>query len=373
MLTDPRRRNLAYLAGAAIVSILLALFALYEQSAQMSPPNNRTEVFPGLAARIHQIAHIHIVSKKGAFDVNFRPNRGAVAPWLIAQKSDYPASYQEVNKTLVGLAAMQIIEAKTSHPEWFHSIGLDDPAKGGDGVEIVLSDDHGHEMAHLIVGKSEDIGDPGGAVGLFVRKAGDNQSWLVRAESEFDSDVNAWLDKSVLDLDQTRVQSAAVALADGSSYEVQRDKPTDEHFKLASIPAGREMASDAAADGPAYAVTGFTFDDVKPSREVDFANSTRVTTKTFDGLVITADVSHKGPEYWAQLDAVSQSNKPDIAEQARVIRSRVNGWAFKLADYKGAQFTTPLESLLKPKGGAAPAAPAPGQMPMQQIPMQQNP
>ncbi|HEX4860381.1 MAG TPA: DUF4340 domain-containing protein [Rhizomicrobium sp.] len=368
MLSDPRRRNLAYLAGAAIVSILLALFALYEQSAQTSPPSSRSEVFPGLAARIHQVAHIHIVSNKGAFDVNFRPNRGAVAPWLIAQKSDYPASYQEVNKTLVGLAAMQVVEPKTDHPEWFHSIGLDDPAKGGDGVEISLSDDHGHELAHLIVGKSEDIGDPGGAVGLFVRKPGDNQSWLVRAEGEFDSDVNAWLDKSVLDLDQTRVQSTSVALSDGSSYEVQRDKPTDMHFKLASMPAGREMASDAAADGPAFALTGFTFDDVKPSREVDFTNSTRLTTKTFDGMTVTADVAHKGTEYWAQLDAMSQSGKPDIAKQARAIATRVNGWAFKLADYKGAQFTTPLESLLKPKGGA----PAPGPAPMQ-IPMQQNP
>jgi hypothetical protein len=371
MTADPRRRNLGYLAGAAIVSIVLALFALYHQSSQLAAPSDRAQVFPGLAARIHQIAHIHVVSKKGAFDVNFRPNHGAIAPWLIAQKSDYPASYQEVNKTLVGLAAMQVIEPKTDHPEWFHSIGLDDPAKGGDGVEIVLSDDHNHELARVIVGKSEDIGDPGGAVGLFVRKPGENQSWLVRAESEFDSDVNAWLDKTVLDLDQTRIQSTAVALPDGSSYEVQRDKPTDMHFKLASMPASREMASEAAADGPAYAVAGFTFDDVKPSREVDFTNSARVTTKTFDGLTVTADVSHKGTEYWAQLDAMAQPGKPDIAKQARDINVHVNGWAFKLADYKGAQFTTPLESLLKPKGGAA--APGPAPSPMQQIPMQQNP
>ena len=119
------------------------------------------------------------------------------------------------------------------------------------------------------------------------------------------------------------------------------------------MPAGREMASDAAADGPASAVTGFTFDDVKPQREVDFTNAARVTTKTFDGLTVTADVAHKGTDYWAQLDAMSQSGKPDIGQAgARHQRRASMAGRIKLADYKGAQFMTPLESLLKPPAGA---------------------
>ena len=51
---------------------------------------------------------------------------------------------------------------------------------------------------------------------------------------------------------------------------------------------------------------------------------------------------------------MSQSGKPDTAKQARAIATRVNGWAFKLADYKGAQFTTPGTGLSQapPSGGA---------------------
>jgi len=349
VLADPRRRNLAILAGAALVSILLAFWALYEQSASLAPQNTRSEFFPGLASHVRQAAHIHIASKKsGTFDVVFKPIRG----WVIPQKNDYPASFVEVNKALVNLAAMQTLEPKTSRADWLHTIGLDAPAKGGDGVEISVSDDHGRELAHLIVGKSEDIGDSSGAIGLFVRKPDETQSWLVRAEAEFQTAPDDWIDKNVLEIDQGRIQSATVALPDGSSYEVRRDAKTDIHFKLSSMPAGREMASDTAADGPAAAITGFTFDDVKPSREVDFTNSARVTTRTFDGLIVTVDTAHAGAQYWAQLDAMSQSNDPNIAKQARTINARVNGWAYKLADFKGAQFTTPLESLLKPKGGA---------------------
>jgi hypothetical protein len=347
VLADPRRRNLAILAGTALVSILLAFWALCEQSASLAPQSMRSEFFPGLASHVRQAARIHIASKKGGtFDVVFKPIRG----WVIPQKNDYPASFVEVNKTLVNLAAMQTLEPKTSRADWFHTIGLDAPAKGGDGVEISVSDDRGHELAHLIVGKSEDIGDSSGAVGLFVRKPDETQSWLVRAEAEFQTAPDDWIDKNVLEIDQGRIQSTTVALPDGSSYEVRRDAKTDIHFKLSSMPAGREMASDAAADGPAAAITGFTFDDVKPSREVDFTNSARVTTKTFDGLTVTIDVAHAGTQYWAQLDAMAQSNDPNIAKQARTINARVNGWAYKLADFKGAQFTAPLESLLKPKG-----------------------
>ena len=358
VLADPRRRNLAILAGAALVSILLAFWALYEQSASLAPQSTRNEFFPGLASHVRQAARIHIASKKGGtFDVVFKPIRG----WVIPQKNDYPASFVEVNKTLVNLAAMQTLEPKTSRADWFHTIGLDAPAKGGDGVEISVSDDRGHELAHLIVGKSEDIGDSSGAVGLFVRKPDETQSWLVRAEAEFQTAPDDWIDKNVLEIDQGSIQSTTVALPDGSSYEVRRDAKTDMHFKLSSMPAGREMASDTVADGPAAAITGFTFDDVKPSREVDFTNSARVTTKTFDGLTVTIDVAHAGTQYWAQLDAMAQSNDPNIAKQARTINARVNGWAYKLADFKGAQFTAPLESLLKPKG--AKPAPTPVQNP----------
>ncbi len=46
---------------------------------------------------------------------------------MLPGRNDYPASYETVNKTLVGLAALQTIEPKTSRPDWLHYIGLDAP------------------------------------------------------------------------------------------------------------------------------------------------------------------------------------------------------------------------------------------------------
>lgn len=344
-LADPRRRNLSILGAIALVSVLLALWALHAQSESTAPKTERTEFLAGFASKVRQAAKIHIASKKGGtFDVVFKPSKS----WVLPGKSDYPANFAEVNKTLVTLAAMQTIEPKTARPDWLHNVALDAPPKG-DGTEIVVSDDHGHELAHVIVGKSEDIGDSNGAVGLFVRRPDENQSWLVRAEAEFRSNPSDWLDKTVATVDQTRIQSTVVNHPDGTSFELSKATNKEPHFKLSAIPAGRELASAESPDETATAVSAFAFDDVKKARELGFTNPVRLITRTFDGLSLTIETEVIGDDTWAQISAQDLSGKPDVAKEARTINSRANGWAYKLQD--GERFTATVEKLLKPKGG----------------------
>jgi len=359
-LADPRRRNLAVLGGIAVLSVALAMCSVYEQSASVAPRTAPTEFFPGLAGHVRQAARIHIVSRKnGAFDVVFKPSKG----WVLPSKGDYPASFAEVNKTLVTLAALTTMEPKTASAEWLHAVALDAPSKGGDGTEIVVSDDQKHELAHLIVGKSEDIGDPTGAVGLFVRRPDESQSWLVKAQAEIRGTVADWLDKTVLNVAQARIQSVVVDQPGGASYEVSRATDKEPHFKLSTIPAGRELSSEDAPDEFAEAIADFSFEDVKPARDVDFANPARLSVRTFDGLGLNFEIAHAGEDYWVQLAATDLGGKPDIAKEARTINAHAGGWAYKVPGFKGGQLTATLESLLKPKGAPAGANGLPGGLP----------
>lgn len=346
MLADPRRRNLTILAAIALVSAVLAVFGVERQAARVAPKYAPAEFFPGFASHVREAARIHIASKKnGAFDVVFKPAKG----WVLPGKNEYPASFEQVNRTLVGMATLQSIEPKTAQAGWLHFIGLDDPAHGGDGVEITVSDDRGHVLASLIAGKTEDIGETGGATGLFVRRADQTQSWLARSQFTPQSDQNEWMDKNFLDLDRSRIQSTIVNEPNGQSFEVRREKPSDSSFKLVQLPPGREMASDSAADGLATALSGITFDDIKPSKGLDFSDAVQVVTKTFDGLSVTVDVAKVNDAYWAEIGAMNFANKPETGKEARAISAHANGWAFKLPDYKGAQLMAPMDALLKPK------------------------
>src|SRR5438067_2255825 len=122
---DHRRRNLVFLAGAAILSVLLAILALHEQASELAPKYAPETFLPGAASEIKDAAKIHIASQKGAFDVT-RTSAG----WIIPQRGKYPASFEQVQKTLVGLAAFETIEPKTARPDWFHYVDLDAPPKG---------------------------------------------------------------------------------------------------------------------------------------------------------------------------------------------------------------------------------------------------
>lgn len=342
---DPRRRNLVVLAFIAAVMVVLASLALVHQSRESEPHYTAHPFLTGLASEVRDVARIRLVSKSGTVDVAFKPDRG----WIVASHDDYPASFEKVHETLVGLAAMQTIEPKTSRPDWLHYLDLDAPPKG-DGIEITLQDGQGRTLASVITGKTEEIGDPSGAVGLFVRRANAKQSWLVRSVFTPKTSPVEWLDRQVVDVDTSKIQQADINPLAGPFYELRRDKPSDPDLKLVNLPQGREISYPGAADGIAGAISNFTFDDVKPAREFDFSDghAARMVARTFDGLIVTVQAIKQGQDFWATVSAEAAPGKAAAQRQARTIDSRASGWAYKLPPYKGQQIMTTLESLLKP-------------------------
>jgi hypothetical protein len=356
LLSDPRRRNLAVLAAIAVVSILLALLGLAHQASEVAPRYKPETFFPHLASEVREISHIRVVSKKGAIEIVFKPEKS----WVVASHDDYPASFDQLRQTIIGMAALQTIEPKTARADWLHYLDLD-PAPHGNGVTVSLMNEKGDTLASIIVGKPVDIGDPNGATGLFVRRSDSNQSWLVRSVFQPKSDPSDWLDKQVLDVDRARIQEADIDPANGPSYEVRRDKITDSDFRLSNPPPGRVLADASSADGVAAAIVGLTFDDVRPAKDFNFsdpAHTARIVTRTFDGVVVTAQTIQQGQDYWTTISAEGAPGKPEAQKEAREIAARASGWAYKLPSYKGQLFMTSLDSLLKPLPNATPSATA---------------
>jgi hypothetical protein len=350
ILADYRKRNLAILGGAAVVSVLLAFIGLHEQSVELEPKYTPETFLPGIASKIADATKLHIVGNKGAFDV-VKTDKG----WVVAQRGNYPAAFDQVQKTLVGMAGLETIEPKTSRPDWFHYVDLETPPKGN-GILVSAFGGDG-EIASVIFGKSEDIGDPSGATGVFVRRANEDQSYLARAVFTPKADPGDWMDKNVVNIDRSRIQEADFTPASGPAYILRRDKPSDPDFKPTALPRGRELSNDAAGDTAAAAITGFTFDDVKPAAVLDFSKPTRVVTKTFDGLTVTAEVAQQGSDSWARISASAEPGNTEGLAEANEINAHAGSWAYKLPPYKSQQFTTTLESLLKPLGSPAKTTP----------------
>lgn len=347
-LSDPRRRNLAILALATLVMVLLAIGALWQEASETSTHFTPQAFFPGLAGKLNDAAHVHIESRKGAFDVALVPEKG----WVVTSRNNYPASLDQVRQTLVGMAALETIEPKTARADWLHYLNLDAPPKG-DGVLIRVSDAGGREIAAMIAGKSQDIGNQSGAVGLFVRKPDETQSWLVSSPFEPRASASDWMDKSVVNVDRARIQEVDVTPANGAAFTVRREKPSDPDFTLSPIPKGREVVNEAAPDGVAAAIVNFAFDDIQPAKTFDFSKPTRLVTRTFDGLTVTVNAVTRGSDVWATVGAEAAAGNANAAKEASQINSRAAGWAYKVPAFKGQQILTTQESLLKPAASPA--------------------
>jgi hypothetical protein len=338
-----RDRRLMALLVLAIVSIGLALGAVYYREAVLAPRYKPMPVFPWLAHMLNKgdVTRVYIVSKKyGAFTVAFVPQKG----WVMLDKGNYPASFETVKQTLLAIAAMQTVEPKTDRPEWFHYVDLDSPPQGN-GINITLAGEKGHVIASMIVGKTEPLGDD---LGVFVRRAGENQSYLARSPAEIKADPAEWMDKTVVAVAASRVASAEVKPASGPAYTAARAKP-DDGFVIAPLPKGRELAYAGAADATANALSDFGFDDIRRSTDFDFSDGARLTIHTFDGLSVTVNLVAKDNATWARVYAEAQPGNHAAAKEALAINAHAGGWAFKLPAYKVTAFAPPLESLLKAK------------------------
>jgi hypothetical protein len=358
-LADIRRRRVLILGVVAALLVVLAVFALWRQNEQFAPTAQRTPMFPNLPHQASTVTHIHVATKKGAFDVVKKPGKG----WVIASRGDIPASFAQVNKTVVGLATLETLEAKTARADWLHNLDLDAPPKGN-GVLISLADANGQTLAAVITGKGEDIGDQTGGGGLYVRKPDSPQSWLAKSTFEPKGDITDWYDKSLIDVDRARIAQTDVTPVGSPAYSVSRSKPGDPNFQLANAPAGREIPYPGAADGVGAAIVGLSFDDVKPAKGMDFSHAAQLVTRTFDGLIVTVKTVQQKNDYWATISAQAAAGKQAAAKEASAINAKTSGWAYKLPPDKGQLLTTKLDALLKPlHPPAAPQSPLPAATP----------
>ena len=349
--TDPRRRNLLLLGGVTVVFVALAVLAVMQQASSLAPKFEQRPFFPGLTDRINNVGEIAIQSKSGSFHVKLTQGK-----WVIVEKGGFPADAGQVRSAAIGVADLTTLEPKTNRADWLNYVGLGAPDKGGDGVDVTLTDTMGKPLADVLVGKSQGAADELGRTTLYVRRPNENQTWLARGNLAPKPNAADWLDKNVIAIARDRVKGATVTPPTGPAYTLSRDSKDQQDFKLLDLPPGRQLSFEGSPDGVGSALIGFDFDDVAKADTVDFSKAAQSVTHTFDGLDVTVKIADKGMEKWATITA--ESTNPMTQNEAMAINARLGGWAFKLQQSKADQFVATRETLLKPPGGpATPATP----------------
>ncbi len=314
---------------------------------QQSLGNGRL-AFPDLAPKLQQAAEVTLQQKGKTLVIQ---KHGDL--WGVADHGGYPVDQTKLRGLLTGLTELRLVDRRTADPSQFGALGLDDPAKPDTtGLLLRVLDGSGKPIVELVLGHRRVLTGGNVPEEIYVRRPGENQSWLAQGALEADADASLWLDRDIANIDGGKIASAQVTDAGQTtpgqtlSFARQGDK-----FAL-TAPTDHPPLDDYKVDDVSRAFEYLTFDNVRPGALPGTPVGTGVFT-TADGEVITATVNKDGATVWA---AFSASGKGD----AEKLESRVKGWAYQLGSWKQAALAPSLDDLKSAPPKPAPAAPTSG-------------
>jgi hypothetical protein len=348
------RQRFIVLLVAALLAISGALYLSTQRNLPRDP--HGMALLPTLASELNSVSALTV--RKGAAAPVTVHKQGA--QWTVAERADYPADLPKLKKLLMALSDAKIREEKTSNPDSYAIIGVEDPSKpAATGTQVELTAQNG-KLA-VIVGKSA-------GEGTFVRRAGEKTSYIVEPGISVEAEPRYWIDTRLLDIPTDKIQSIESKPASGAAYSVHRvptsqpkpadNKPADpgstasaanpstanaapaaDKFVLNGVPGGRQAAdSQTLAPSPAH-FSNLTVEDVVPAGDIDFSKPSTVSVTLADGGVITFTGAAIGDKRWIKVAAPKDAT----------LSAKANGRAFEMASYRYDGIFRPLESLLVPK------------------------
>lgn len=363
-------KKLLALGLVALAAIGLGIWVAGGHSSQDATTANA--LYPDLKKTLNNATAVRIFSAGDKQSVEIARKESS---WGVTERNGYPADDAKVRKLLLSLADAKLREQKTSNPENYASLGVEDvSADNASGVRIEVSDVE--PAVNLIVGNQGP-----GLESQYVRRAGEPQSWLVDTEIDTSSTPQDWLRKAIVDISADRIQSVSIQTKGAKPYSANKNSRADANFAVEGLPKGKKLSSPSVANAFATALAGLSLSDVQPASAFEDKAETIATYRTFDGLVIelkgwsredkrflaaqtrydealaerfkvasepakadTEDAEAKKDE--EQKPANAPATAANIAEESNSLNDKLESWVFEIADYKYEAIFKPLEELL---------------------------
>jgi hypothetical protein len=321
-------------------------------------------LFPALLDNINDITTVVGVGGGEAFTLLREGDR-----WVVSEKYGFPADQGKARQLVLGTARLVRIEPKTSNPDLYHKIGLDDVnVEDSNAVQYSFKNASGETLAEIVIGNSR-LGraDPQ-ANEYFVREPAMAQSWLVQGKLPDAIGVIEWLDSSVLKIDRERVRQVSVQHPDGAVVTVSKKKPSQTTFDLLDVADGTELESQFLISDLGRSLATLDMADVMPASQGSVPDDgLGVEMTTFDGLRVSLRSVKDGERTLARLQAYfdesligaeflpgGEQAEGEFLLAADVVReevTRLNSdwekWIYVLPDYRANYMSVRKEEMIK--------------------------
>ena len=316
-------RLLRPLVGLSLASLILAVLAVsFDRPVNRTPPPQI--LLADFADRLTDSAQLEMTFGRGISGTQTIKVTQKNGQWVLPQRNDYPANQELVTETLLALADVKALEARTAKPDWHRALGLVVPEDLGNAVRFTVRDGQDNVLAELLLGREQQseaeakqqVTNVGPQLRQFYARRGDsNQSWLARGRLPRNANLAAWLDP---DLPKGDLSQLSKIRFDGAGAPFSLLQVTPGTWSMAG---GAAWVADFAALRP---------DDVTGRDAIDFATAKRMQLSYADGLRITYDNVGAATLIWVGISADVTAGASDAAKaEAARINARFGDWALR--------------------------------------------
>lgn len=371
-----RAKSWFVLLAVTVLAAAAALWLVAARDERLAERVYGAPLYPGLAGRVNEIAEL-------GFDTGLEQwtiRRDDAGVWRMAERGGYPADADRVKQAAVALGRAAVAAPKTADPAKharLSLVGPDPEVESADDVKTVAmtaKTADGETLAALILGKTKQLPTSSEPGQLYVRREGDDRTWLVEGRFDIRKDPTAWLDKTLLKIERARVREVAVEHPGGETLRLKRNPYGD--LRPVDMPEGR-VTEDIRLTAAQRGLEFLPFADVRPADEVDMSGAVETTYRADDGTVVTVRTKQAGfetdgdPAYWVTFDirhdpdsVSTEADMPELtgpdeekpvidpeegAARAQAAMERAEGWAYLFAEFTAQNFIHSLDTVTSPE------------------------
>jgi hypothetical protein len=322
-------------------------FGTARQAGEQQAYSGGRLMFPGLAPKLQDATRIEITHQDKTTAIEKHGDT-----WGLVDRGGYVVQASKLRGMLTALTELRLVEQRTSDPDQFNRLGLEDPnGKTGTSNLLRVLDASGKPIVALVVGHRRVRTQGNVPEQVYVRRTDDNQTWLAEGSLQVDADPQLWLERDIMNIDHARIANVAVTHGD-ETLELARDGQK----LVLKAPTEHPPLDDYKMDDSDRGLELLTFQDVQTDKELVGDKVGQSVYTTSDGLAVTASVFKGEKDIWARFAATGSDKTKDEADK---LNARLAGWTYQLGAWKQKALVPSLDDLkaAPPEKPAAPAEP----------------
>ncbi len=310
----------AVAAGSLLVAVTTYLAAVPWSQDQATA---REPLMPALAARTGDLAKIEI--SRGENAVQLANQEGT---WVLASGEGYPADSAKVRELILAASEAALVERKTAKASRHDILGLKEPSEAGSSARLLrFLDQKDGPLGEIVLGNPATDIFAASKGGTYVRRPGDDQTWLADREITASLSLRDWVQTKLIDFSPSNIKAGRIETDGEPGFDIKRTADGKYH-ELTAMPAGKKLKYVNSVDELVEAASLIEFRKVRKAGKADsLPLKGRVTLETETGLKPVIEFRADSKEAWVRITATG----PDAAKsEIDALTQRTAGWEFEV-------------------------------------------